>query len=250
VNPQALPTSAPSTSANDVAVAIGIVAADEVALCRLAAAAADSGLTVVSEALSLDDLAAAPDVGAVVVAFDPGSPAVRDSLRDVKESGSDAPVVAVIKSDSASAIRRALRGGADGVVFEPQLEVVLGPAVRAVVAGQVTVPQSARSHVERQPLSSREKQVLGLVVMGFTNGEIGQQLYLAESTIKSHLSSAFSKLGVRSRKEAVALILDPEEGLGMGILAIAEPKSAAAHMTARRGARFDRPTVTEGGLLT
>ena len=68
-------------------------------------------------------------------------------------------------------------------------------------------------------LSTREKQVLGMVVLGFTNGEIARQLHLAESTIKSHLSSSFTKLGVRSRNEAAELI-DADGGLGTGILAI------------------------------
>ena len=63
---------------------------------------------------------------------------------------------------------------------------------------------------------------MNLVVMGFTNSQIGSRLFLAESTVKSHLSSAFSKLGVRSRSEAAALILDPEESFGMGILGIVE----------------------------
>ena len=59
-----------------------------------------------------------------------------------------------------------------------------------------------------------------MVVLGFTNGEIARQLHLAESTIKSHLSSSFTKLGVRSRNEAAELILDADGGLGTGILAI------------------------------
>ena len=44
--------------------------------------------------------------------------------------------------------------------------------------------------------------------MGFTNSEIGARMFLAESTVKSHLSSSYSKLGVRSRSEAVSLLLD------------------------------------------
>jgi DNA-binding NarL/FixJ family response regulator len=50
-----------------------------------------------------------------------------------------------------------------------------------------------------------------------TNSQIASELFLAESTVKSHLSSAFAKLGVSSRSEAVAVILDPERGPGLGI---------------------------------
>jgi DNA-binding NarL/FixJ family response regulator len=66
-------------------------------------------------------------------------------------------------------------------------------------------------------LTSREKQILTLVVAGLTNSQIASELFLAESTVKSHLSSAFAKLGVSSRSEAVAVILDPERGPGLGI---------------------------------
>jgi DNA-binding NarL/FixJ family response regulator len=61
-----------------------------------------------------------------------------------------------------------------------------------------------------------------MVVLGLTNGEIAHKLRLSESTVKSHLSSSFTKLGVRSRGEAASLILDPAAGLGTGILVISE----------------------------
>ncbi len=54
--------------------------------------------------------------------------------------------------------------------------------------------------------------------MGFTNSEIGARLFLAESTVKSHLSSIFVKLGVSSRNEAAAVVLDPHGSVGTGIL--------------------------------
>jgi DNA-binding NarL/FixJ family response regulator len=73
---------------------------------------------------------------------------------------------------------------------------------------------------ERPVLSIREKQVVGLVAMGLMNIEIAERLFLAESTVKSHLSSAFAKLGVRSRHEAVELLLNPASGLGLGILSL------------------------------
>jgi DNA-binding NarL/FixJ family response regulator len=59
-----------------------------------------------------------------------------------------------------------------------------------------------------------------MVVLGFSNAEIAKKLVLSESTIKSHLSSAFHKLGVRSRTEAAEMILDSNSGIGTGILAI------------------------------
>ena len=55
--------------------------------------------------------------------------------------------------------------------------------------------------------------------MGLSNSQIAAKLFLAESTIKSHLSSAFGKLDVSSMR-AVSLILDPEQGQGLGILTI------------------------------
>jgi DNA-binding NarL/FixJ family response regulator len=117
-------------------------------------------------------------------------------------------------------VRAALAAGAAGIVLVVDLDSALGPCVRAVLSGQTCVPRAHWQQIEPPPLSSREKQILGLVVMGFMNGQIAEQLFLAESTVKSHLSSAFGKLGVRSRNEAVNLILDPERGLGMGILAL------------------------------
>jgi DNA-binding NarL/FixJ family response regulator len=64
--------------------------------------------------------------------------------------------------------------------------------------------------------------------MGCMNHEIAKTLYVSESTVKSHLSSAFTKLAVRSRTEAVDLILDPEQGLGRGILAITDDVQPAS----------------------
>jgi DNA-binding NarL/FixJ family response regulator len=82
--------------------------------------------------------------------------------------------------------------------------------------------------VEKPAFSHREKQVLRLVADGLTNSEIAERLFLSESTVKSHLSTAFAKLGVRSRKEAAALVLDPEGALGAILLDAGEPTPAGA----------------------
>lgn len=117
-------------------------------------------------------------------------------------------------------IHRALEAGADGLVTHDRLETTLVPTVAAVSAGQIVLAGEFRNQVRKPLLSVREKQVLGMVVIGLSNGEVADTLFLSESTVKSHLSSAFAKLGVRSRNEAAALILDPDDGLGTGILAI------------------------------
>ncbi len=123
-------------------------------------------------------------------------------------------------------VRRIIHAGAYGYVLERELESTLAPTVRAALAGQIALPKQEAMQVGAPTLSAREKQVLGMVVMGYMNCDIAKQLYLAESTVKSHLSSAFLKLGVRSRSEAVELILDAEQGLGRGILAITADRQA------------------------
>lgn len=144
-------------------------------------------------------------------------------LRELKCQHDKMQIVVVCQSASDRSARRAVDGGVNGFVFTEQVETALAPTVEAVLAGQTAVPMRLRGSIRRPSLSFREKQILGLVVMGFTNSQIGARLFLAESTVKSHLSSAFTKLGVRSRSEAAALILDPRESLGMGIPGIVEP---------------------------
>lgn len=130
------------------------------------------------------------------------------------------PVVLVCADIQRWELRSALAAGAAGVVISDDLKDCLGPCLRAVMVGQVCVPRAHWRQIEPPVLSTREKQILGLVVMGYMNSQIAERLFLAESTVKSHLSSAFGKLGVRSRNEAVELILNPERGLGMGILGL------------------------------
>jgi DNA-binding NarL/FixJ family response regulator len=129
------------------------------------------------------------------------------------------PCVAVVRGPESGDARRALAAGAAGIVFAENL-AALEATVAAVAVGQLAVPSSLRTAITKPILTTREKQILALVVMGLSNREIADQLFVAESTVKSHLFSAFRRLGVRTRKEAAALILDDQQGLGSGILAI------------------------------
>jgi DNA-binding NarL/FixJ family response regulator len=122
-------------------------------------------------------------------------------------------VVAISPVTTAAGVRRALDSGAEALVFEPELEATLAVAITAVASGQSVVPQKVRASVERPALSHRERQVLGYVSGGLTNSQIAERLFLSESTIKSHLSSVFVKLGVRSRREAAALFRELERSV-------------------------------------
>lgn len=179
----------------------------------------------IENTLHADSVAAAATwsrgvIRGLVVAIGSGRSEIVEAFASVRSIFPDAAMVGVWPDAERSVARRALRAGVDGLVQESQIEVALVPTVHAVCSGVVCFPRRSQAESGGDLLTSREKQVLGMLVMGFTNAEIGQRLYLAESTVKSHLSCAYMKLGVRSRKDAAALILDPDEGLGTGILAI------------------------------
>jgi DNA-binding NarL/FixJ family response regulator len=147
-------------------------------------------------------------------------------LKEIRTGLPDLRVVVVSESIDMRGARRAVDAGIDGFVNTYRLTSALGPTVDAVLAGQTAVPLDLRACLRKPALSTREKQILGMVVLGFTNSQIGARLFLAESTVKSHLSSAYTKLSVRSRSEAVAMILDPHGSLGAGVLALT-PDAAA-----------------------
>jgi DNA-binding NarL/FixJ family response regulator len=151
----------------------------------------------------------------VVFACDVDLPREMAALRRLRRELREPAIVAVSPRATGTGVRRALDAGADGIVFESELESTLAVAVRAVASGQSVVPRNLRASVERPAFSHRERQVLAFVSRGLTNAQIAEQLFLSESTIKSHLSSAFSKFGVRSRKEAAALFLELEQTKGL-----------------------------------
>ena len=145
-----------------------------------------------------------------------------DDIRRARERHKPSRLVLVAKAATPAEARHLLVEGVAAVVLDQHATEALGPAVRATLAGQVSYPAELMPSQLRSALSKREKQILGMVVLGFTNAEIAAKLYVSESTVKSHLSSAFATLGVRTRKQAVALILDPDAGFGTGILAITD----------------------------
>ncbi|HUB75083.1 MAG TPA: LuxR C-terminal-related transcriptional regulator [Solirubrobacteraceae bacterium] len=137
----------------------------------------------------------------------------------------DGPLVAVLGELPAALGARTLAARLEGTILASELERTLEPTLAAVAAGQCVIPRAIRQVVDRPPLSPRERQILAMVVLDFSNAEIARKLFVSESNVKSHLSSAFQKLGVKSRSAATELILDRESGLGPGILRISAEES-------------------------
>ena len=129
------------------------------------------------------------------------------------------PLVAVVREMPSALGARMIAARLEGAVLAAELEQTLLPTLAAVAAGQCVVPRAIRQVVDRPPLSPRERQILAMVVLDFSNAEIARKLFVSESNVKNHLSSAFQKLGVKSRSAAAELILDRDSGLGPGILA-------------------------------
>jgi DNA-binding NarL/FixJ family response regulator len=147
---------------------------------------------------------------------------VRERLMALKHRlGGPKAIVLAAEGASRDDVRAVIAQGADALLLGEDVPALVPSALRAALDGLLVLSAPLGPAVERPPLTPREKQILALVVMGYTNREIADQLVLAESTVKSHLFSAFRRLGVRSRSEAVALITDPSRGLGSGILTIA-----------------------------
>lgn len=179
---------------------------------RIATALVGQSLSV---AATVDDPAAVADLelddsAIVVLACDVDEAREMAALRRLARETPKPAVVVISAPATGTGVRRALDAGADALVFEPELELTLPTTVRAVAIGQSVVPRQFRASVERPVLSHRENQVLTLVRGGLTNAEIAERLFLAESTIKSHLSSIFTKFGVRSRKEVAAAFAEAD----------------------------------------
>jgi DNA-binding NarL/FixJ family response regulator len=198
-------------------------------LPRPAVALAESGLSQRRLGVLLEhgnvDLVTLPASGSprrvdVLVLASPSADDAGDELGRLRESQSEARLVLVVDASTPAEARRLLVDDVRGLVLAEQADATLVPAVCAVAAGQISYPAELMPTALRASLSTREKQVLGMVVLGFSNGEIANKLYVSTATVKSHLNSAFATIGVRTRNEAVELILDPNGGFGTGILSI------------------------------
>jgi DNA-binding NarL/FixJ family response regulator len=108
--------------------------------------------------------------------------------------------------------RDALQAGASGFAHAEMMPDQLLRAVAVAAKGELVAPRELLRYVltddqsgDLAALSARQREILGYVVEGLSNAEIGRRLYLSESTIKQHLRAAYKLLGVSNRTEAANL---------------------------------------------
>lgn len=152
----------------------------------------------------------------LVVVVEPAGADIDESEYERVRAAMPSAAIVAITAANRERPQSLLWAGADAILFEPGADAIVGPAVRMLLADYVVVPRILRAGVSPPPLTRRERQMLELVVEGLTNREIAQRLYLAESTVKRHLSSTFRRLGVRSRSEAASAVLAAERSFGVG----------------------------------
>jgi len=129
----------------------------------------------------------------------------------------------------------ALRAGASGFLLKDATREALVEAVKVVARGDALLdpvvtrrligefaarrPRTADAERALATITAREREVLGLIARGATNGEIADHLIVGEATVKTHVGRLFSKLGLRDRVQAVILayeigLVTPGDGAG------------------------------------
>lgn len=142
-----------------------------------------------------------------------------EATRRIKAQMPGVLVVMLTVSGDEADLAEAVRCGADGYLLKDLLPEALFQQLRGLAAGEAPLSRAMtgklfhqlaqRSQPTAQPttasaLSARESQILALVVNGYSNQEIADELGIARNTVKNHLRSILAKLGVKNRAHAAA----------------------------------------------
>jgi two-component system, NarL family, response regulator LiaR len=134
-----------------------------------------------------------------------------EATREIREEMPDTEVVALTSVLEYASVTKAIKAGAIGYLLKNTEADELCTAIRAGAAGKVQLaPEAASSLINEvrapaspEALTERETEVLKLIARGKANKEIAGELFIDETTVKSHVHSILSKLNVRSRTQAV-----------------------------------------------
>jgi len=134
-----------------------------------------------------------------------------DAITQIRAQSPSARIIVLTTFDGDEDIYRALQAGARGYLLKDMFGEELMDAIRAVHAGKTRIPPAiAERLAERMggpSLTGRELEVLRAIVSGRSNKEIGFELGISEATVKTHINSILSKLGVTDRTQAATTAL-------------------------------------------
>ena len=134
-----------------------------------------------------------------------------EAIATIRREFPDARLIVLTTYDGDEDIYRSLQAGAKGYLLKDMFFEELETAIRTVHAGSRRIPAAiAERLAERMAgsnLTARELEVLELIVRGQSNKEIGASLKISEATVKSHVNSLLSKLGVTDRTQAATTAL-------------------------------------------
>jgi len=131
-----------------------------------------------------------------------------EAIRQIRERDHRARIVVLTTYAGDERIHRALEAGASAYILKDAATEVVLKAIRKVHAGDVFVDavvaaELAKHSMSGGVLSAREIEVLRLISRGQSNKEIAAALFVAESTVKTHVATIYAKLHVTDRTEAV-----------------------------------------------
>ncbi|MBN1667563.1 MAG: response regulator transcription factor [Anaerolineales bacterium] len=137
------------------------------------------------------------------------------AIQAIKQQNPGIQIIALTSFQEDELVQNALKAGAVGYLMKNVTARELVAAIRAARDGKMTLsPEAAQALVrlaqqssETEALTEREREVLKLMVDGFNNAEIAEQLVISLSTVKYHISNILMKLGVDNRVSAVTLAL-------------------------------------------
>lgn len=177
---------------------------------------AEAGLRVIGEAADAAGAAKlAEDRRPHVLVLDLQMPGAdpRADIPRLRERAPDTAIVVLTMQNDPRGARDLLRAGAAAYVLKQAAERQLVDAIHTVAGGGSYVDPElggALAKLEADPLqelSERERELLRLVALGFTNREIGEQLFLSVRAIEVNRAKLFEKLGIESRPELVRLAI-------------------------------------------
>jgi DNA-binding NarL/FixJ family response regulator len=131
------------------------------------------------------------------------------AIEQIRRQAPDARIIVLTTFDTDLEISQAIRAGAKGYILKDAQRDELLNTIRRVHAGETCIPAALvaklAAGMSSDSLTARELEVLGMLARGQSNRDIGSNLFISETTVKSHLRSVFAKLNVLSRTEAVAV---------------------------------------------